>query len=169
MAMCPDEECPFRWCHWLCRWSHWHGVVVPPFLLVIASLFLSSITSHPSPVACPSISLLPPSPCSPPSFLTAPLSPCSPPFPYFPPPSTYFFSPLSFSFLNLITYFAPRLEDSTWYPQVSLKDKLHYPEFVFTTANPLALASAHSKSILTFPNNLYRHTCYYLSSVKQFQ
>ena len=39
--------------------------MVPPFLLVIASLFLSFITSHPS------FSLLPPSPCSSPSSLPA--------------------------------------------------------------------------------------------------
>ena len=39
--------------------------MVPPFLLVIASLFLSFTTSHPS------FSLLPPSPCSSPSSLPA--------------------------------------------------------------------------------------------------
>ena len=27
--------------------------------------------------------------------------------------------------------------------------------------------SAHSNSVLTVPNNLYRHTCYCLGSVKQ--
>ena len=30
-------------------------------------------------------------------------------------------------------------------------------------------ASAHSNSVLTFRNNVYRHTCYCLSSVKQFE
>ena len=33
---------------------------------------------------------------------------------------------------------------------------------------PYFILSAHSKSILTFSNNIYRHICYCLSSVKQF-
>ena len=29
--------------------------------------------------------------------------------------------------------------------------------------------SAHSNSVLTIPNNIFRHTCYCLSSIKQFE
>ena len=33
----------------------------------------------------------------------------------------------------------------------------------------LSSSSAHSNSVLTFPNNIYRHACYCLSNIKQFK
>ena len=47
----------------------------------------------------------------------------------------------------------------------------YYPlQSIHPSPNFLLISSpAHFKSVLTFPNNIYRHTCLCLSSVKQFE
>ena len=56
----------------------------------------------------------------------------------------------------------------------SLIRYIHYYYYPLQSIHPspnflLISSPAHFKSVLTFPNNIYRHTCYCFSSVKQLK